>query len=129
MRPMSRAGGDVIGSRRRRRQAGQGSVVGSTWRCRPAPYGATDGMVMGSWPEIGANPSSARAAARCDTGRLPHAIRYASVGGSSEAMYGLLNVARITCDPAFWSPVMRSAIPVGAASEAVDELAPKYDET
>jgi hypothetical protein len=31
-------------------------------------------MVIGSWPLIGATPSNARAAARCDTGEPPHAI-------------------------------------------------------
>src|SRR3954464_13002740 len=86
-------------------------------------------MVIGSWPVMGAMPSSARAAARCDTGMLPHATRYAPVAGSSLAMYGFENVARITLVPPFWRLSINEAMPWGAASVAVDELAPKYDDT
>src|SRR3954468_3411092 len=44
-------------------------------------------------------------------------------------MYGLLKVASTTFAPFCCRRVSRSAMPVGAASEAVDELAPKYDDT
>src|SRR5512140_652981 len=60
---------------------------------------------------------------------LPHATRYADVAGSSLAMYGFEKVARITRVPFFCRPSMSEAIPSGAASFAVEELAPKYDDT
>src|SRR5687767_10846892 len=44
-------------------------------RRSPAPYGPTDGMVMGSCPVIGAWASNARAAARCMSGARPYANR------------------------------------------------------
>ena len=62
-------------------------------------------------------------------GEFPHATRYAGIDGKSCARYGLLNVARTTRVPAFCSPFSRSAIPSGAESRDVEELAPKYDET
>src|SRR5512132_2988628 len=44
-------------------------------------------------------------------------------------MYGFENVARTTFVPFFCSPSMSDAMPSGAASLAVEELAPKYDDT
>src|SRR5674476_1338838 len=106
-----------------------GEEAGNGSRRKPVPYGAIDGIVIGSWPVIGARPSNARAAARCENGDALHASRNTGVAGRSCARYGFANEISTTFCPAFCSPPINSGSPPVAAMVAVLELAPKYDDT
>src|SRR6185437_4790604 len=52
-----------------------GEMRGCGDRSMPAPKRNSGGMLIGKRPVIGASPSSAGAAADCDTGNPPHATR------------------------------------------------------
>src|ERR1700730_17633143 len=78
---------------------------------------------------MGAKPSSARPAARCDSGEALHATRYAGVAGRFCARYGFANETRITFLPARGSPSSNSGSPPVAAIVAVLDVAPKYEDT
>ena len=51
-------------------------------RCSPAPMSKRGGIEIGSLAVIGASPSSARAAARCEDARPPQATMYVGTVGA-----------------------------------------------
>src|SRR5690242_12546957 len=98
-------------------------------RVNPAPTAATGGMLMGSRPPIGAAPTSARAAARCDTGAPLHAMRYAGTSLTCCNKYGLPSDTTTGCAPRATSSFTNCTNPCGADKSDTVEPAARYELT
>jgi len=99
-------------------------------RRSPPPNDANGGRLIGNVPVIALEPSSARAAACCETWLGPHAIMYDDTDGVCCSRYGVPNDTstkrRLLRIP---SVAMKSTNARGAPAVAVVELIFTYDPT
>src|SRR6185312_11663500 len=98
-------------------------------RVRPAPTAANGGMLIGRWPPIGAAPTSARAAARCDTGAPLHAMRYAGTSLTCCNKYGLPSATTIGWAPRCANVLTNCRKPCGAERSDTVDPAARYELT
>lgn len=79
-------------------------------------------MVIGKRPVIGASPSSARAAAVCDTGNPPQATRYVDAAGICWRRYGFPNAT--TTVRGWRATTSRMNCAIGSGALALDTAVP-----